>query len=391
MSLPPFASFGTDAIHFGQAPDSVTGAVIIPLSLSTTFAQASPGAHTGYEYARTGNPTRNAYEECVAKLENGKHGLAFASGLAATATILHLLKSGDEVVCGDDMYGGTNRYFNRIAAPHANISFKLVDMRNVEEVGAALSETTKLVWIETPTNPMLKIVDLAAVVPVIRAKAPNAIIVVDNTFLTPFFQRPLDFGVDLVLHSISKYINGHSDVIGGLVITKSDELNQRLRFLQNGMGAIQAPFDSYLALRGVKTLHLRMVQHARSAQVIAEFLEGHAKVQEVIYPGLASHPQHEIAKRQTTGFGGMITFHIKGGLPQARTFLERLKYFALAESLGGVESLAEHPAIMTHASVPAELRAKLGISDTLIRLSVGIEETEDLLHDVQQALDAVEL
>jgi len=248
------------------------------------------------------------------------------------------------------MYGGTNRYFHRVAAPHSNISFKLVDMLNHAEIEAALSENTKLVWIETPTNPMLKIVDLAAVVPLVRAKSPNALIVADNTFLSPFFQRPLDFGVDLVLHSVSKYINGHSDVIGGIVVTNSDELNQRLRFLQNGMGAIQSPFDSYLALRGVKTLHLRMAQHARSAQVIAEFLEGHAKVEKVIYPGLPSHPQHEVAKSQSTGFGGMITFHIKGGLPQARTFLERLKFFALAESLGGVESLAEHPFVLLPSS-----------------------------------------
>eukprot|EP01095_Lingulamoeba_sp_RSL-Kostka_P005065 TRINITY_DN16428_c0_g1_i1.p1 TRINITY_DN16428_c0_g1~~TRINITY_DN16428_c0_g1_i1.p1 ORF type:complete len:417 (-),score=174.38 TRINITY_DN16428_c0_g1_i1:215-1384(-) len=389
MSQPSYKNFGTDCIHAGQEPDPVTGAVMTPISLSTTFVQKSPGQHTGYEYARTGNPTRNAYEACVAKCENGKHGLAFASGLAATATLLHLLKSGDEIIAMDDMYGGTNRYFHKVAQPFANLKFNLVDLTNLEAFESAMNENIKMVWIETPTNPTLKISDIQALSDIAHAVNSEVIVVVDNTFLSPYFQRPLDFGADIVLHSVSKYINGHSDVIGGIVITNSDEINEKLRFLQNGMGAIQGVFSSFLAMRGLKTLHVRMKQHAINAQAVAEFLESHEKVERVIYPGLPSHPQYELAQKQQTGFGGMVTFFIKGGLDESRTFLENLKVFSLAESLGGVESLAEHPAIMTHASVPPELRKKLGISDTLIRLSVGIEETEDILEDISNALDQV--
>jgi len=389
MSQPSYKHFGTDCIHAGQEPDPVTGAVMTPISLSTTFVQKSPGQHTGYEYARTGNPTRNAYEACVAKCENGKHGLAFASGLAATATLLHLLKSGDEIIAMDDMYGGTNRYFHKVAQPFANLKFNLVDLTDAEAFENAMNENIKMVWIETPTNPTLKISDIQVLSDIAHGINSDVIVVVDNTFLSPYFQRPLDFGADIVLHSVSKYINGHSDVIGGIVVTNSDEINEKLRFLQNGMGAIQGVFSSFLAMRGLKTLHVRMKQHAINAQAVAEFLESHEKVERVIYPGLPSHPQYELAQKQQTGFGGMVTFFIKGGLDESRTFLENLKVFALAESLGGVESLAEHPAIMTHASVPPELRKKLGISDTLIRLSVGIEETEDILEDIANALDQV--
>jgi len=386
-----FEHFATDAIHAGQEPDKVTGAVMIPISLATTFVQSSPGLHTGYEYARTGNPTRNAYEACVAKLENGKYAVAFASGLAATSNILHLLNSGDEIVGSDDMYGGTNRYFHKIAQPFANLKFKLADLTNLEEVENAITENTKILWIETPTNPTLKIIDIKAVSEIAHNKNKDILVVVDNTFLSPYFQRPLDLGADIVLHSVSKYINGHSDVIGGIVITNLEDVNTKLKFLQNGMGAIASAFDSFLVLRGLKTLHIRMERHGQNAIKVAEFLENHDKIEKVFYPGLESHPQHELAKKQQTGFGGMVTFFLKGGLPQARTFLESLKLIHLAESLGGVESLIEHPAIMTHASVPTEQRQALGINDSLVRLSVGIEDVDDLINDLGSALDAVVL
>jgi cystathionine gamma-lyase len=378
--------FATKAIHAGQRADQTSGAVIIPISLSTTFQQTSPGVHTGFEYARTGNPTRNAFEDCVAALENGTWGLAFSSGLGATASITAMFQQGDEIICMDDVYGGTYRYFTKISS-HQGMSYKFVDLTNPSNLEAAISEKTKMVWLETPTNPTLKISDIRAIAEVTRSR--GVLLAVDNTFMSPYFQRPLDLGADLVVHSVTKYLNGHSDVVMGVVCGKDPELQKRLKFIQNGMGAIPSPFDSWLALRGLKTLPLRMQQHAKSAQAVAEFLEGHPKVEKITYPGLPSHPQHHLAKTQQHGFGGMITFWLKGGEAESRRFLENVKIFALAESLGGVESLIEHPAIMTHASVPSEERKKLGISDNMVRLSVGIETLDDLIRDIQNALEFV--
>jgi len=390
MSHPEaYHGFATKAIHFGQPPDPTTGAVMVPISLSSTFQQKSPGEHQGFEYARTSNPTRLAFERCVAALEGGKYGLAFGSGLAATATLLHLLKPGDHVVCIDDVYGGTNRYFNRICAPHSGITFSMCDVNQPAALQAALTPATRLLWLETPTNPTLKLADIRAVCA--AAHAHNVLVCVDNTFASPYCQQPLVLGADLVLHSVTKYLNGHSDVVMGVVVCSDEQLYQRLKFLQNGIGAIPSPFDSYLALRGLKTLHIRMREHERNALVVASFLETHAKVERVLYPGLPSHPQHELAKRQMKSFGGMITFYLRGTLVHARQFLETLRVFALAESLGGVESLVDHPVIMTHASVPADQRAKLGISDNLCRLSVGIEDVDDLVADLKYAFDHVKL
>jgi len=388
--LPHWKGFGTDCIHAGQAPDSQTGAVIPPLSLTSTFAQESPGKpKQGYEYARTNNPTRKAYEECVAACEGGKFGIAFASGSAATTTLMAMFKPGDHVITVDDVYGGTNRFFKRVSTPAQGIKYSFVDMTKDGELEAAFTPETKLVWIETPTNPTLKIIDIAKTAKI--AHAHNCLLIVDNTFLSPYFQRPLSLGADIVVHSVSKYINGHTDVIGGIVVVNNPELNAKLRFLQNGMGAIPSPFDCYQVMRGLKTLHVRMREHEKNAMAVAKFLEKHPKIEKVIYPGLPSHPGHEIAKRQQTGFGGMITILLKGGLEQSRVFLENLKIFALAESLGGVDSLAEHPAIMTHASVAPEERAKLGILDNLCRLSVGLEDAEDIIADLSTALDAIKV
>lgn len=381
--------FATTAIHAGQPSDPTTGAVMVPISLATTFHQVSPGVNKGYEYSRTGNPTRAAYEECIAQLEGGKYGLAFASGSATTATVISMLNSGDHVITIDDVYGGTNRYFNKVSSVHSNLTYSFVDMTKPGEIEKAFTDKTKIVWIETPTNPTLKIVDIENAAKIAHAK--GAIVVVDNTFMTPYFQRPLNFGADIVVHSITKYINGHSDVVGGVAVTNNEQIYTKLKFLQNSIGAIPSPFDSFMVLRGIKTLHLRMREHEKNAILVANFLEKHEKIDRVAYPGLKSHPQHEIAKKQQSGFGGMITFWLKGGLDQSRQFLENLKLFACAESLGGVESLAEHPVIMTHASVPAEQRAKLGISDSLCRLSVGIEDSEDILNDLKRALDCVKL
>mmetsp|Transcript_11810 Transcript_11810/g.20112 ORF Transcript_11810/g.20112 Transcript_11810/m.20112 type:complete len:398 (+) Transcript_11810:94-1287(+) len=378
--------FGTRAIHAGQPPNKETGAVIIPISLSTTFAQESPGVHKGYDYSRSGNPTREAFEECLASLEHAQYGLAFASGLACTTTITHMLKAGDNVICIDDVYGGTSRYFRRIAAPF-DLKFSFVDFHKPGALEATFTPTTKLVWIETPTNPTLKLVDIAAVAQIVHRH--NAILVVDNTFMSPYSQNPLDLGADIVMHSVTKYINGHSDVVMGALATNSKELFDRLKFLQNGIGAIPSPFDCFLALRGVKTLHVRMREHERNALVVAQFLEKHPKVERVLYPGLPSHPQHDLALKQMRCFGGMITFFIRGGFNEAKKFLEGCKIIALAESLGGVESLIEHPASMTHLSIPAEVRATLGISDTLIRLSVGIEDVSDLVTELKACLDSV--
>jgi len=376
---------GTLAIHAGQSPDPSTGAVMPPIYATSTYAQTSPGVHQGFEYSRTHNPTRFAYERCVAELEGGSRGFAFASGMAATATILELLDSGDHVVAMDDLYGGSFRLFERVRRRSAGLDFSFVDMTDPALFEAALTPKTKLVWIETPTNPLLKIVDIAAISQI--AQRRGALVVVDNTFASPMLQRPLRLGADIVMHSATKYLNGHSDMVGGMVVVGDDaDLAERMAFLQNSAGAVQGPFDSFLALRGLKTLHLRMRAHCENAQAIAGFLQGHDAVKDVIYPGLASHPQHELAKRQMDGFGGMVSFRLKGGFEAAKRFCERTRLFTLAESLGGVESLVNHPAVMTHASVPVETRARLGIGDDLVRLSVGVETVDDLRADVDAAL-----
>ena len=376
--------FATRAIHAGQEPDPTTGAIMPPIYATSTYVQESPGVHKGYEYSRTQNPTRMAYERCIADLESGEHGFAFASGMAATATILELVDSGSHIVAMDDLYGGTRRLFSNVRERSSGLKFDYVDLSDMAAAAAAIGDDTAMVWIESPTNPLLKLVDLKAIVAL--AKKSRAIVVVDNTFATPYLQRPLELGADIVMHSATKFINGHSDMVGGIVATSSDKLAKRLEYLQNSIGAVSGPFDSFLALRGVKTLDVRMERHCRSAMQIAKWLEAHDSVESVLYPGLESHPQHELAREQMPGFGGIVTFFIKGGLEDARRFLERCRVFSLAESLGGVESLVDHPAIMTHASVPSSERAKLGISDTLIRLSVGIEDVEDLKADLDQAL-----
>jgi cystathionine gamma-lyase len=378
--------FGTLAIHAGQTPDPATGAIMTPIFATSTYVQESPGVHKGFEYSRSQNPTRFAYERCVAALEAGTRAFAFASGLAATATILELLDSGDHVITGDDQYGGTFRLFERVRRRSAGLSFTFVDMRDCDAVRAAVTPRTRLIWVETPSNPMLKLADLERIAAI--GRSAGAITVADNTFATPYAQRPIELGFDLVMHSATKYLNGHSDIIGGIAVVGSNsDLAERLAFLQNAVGGVAAPFDSFLALRGLKTLHLRMQRHCDNALEIARWLDRHSRVEQVIYPGLPSHPQHELAKRQMRGlYGGMIAAVLKGDLGSARRFLERCEVFALAESLGGVESLIEHPAIMTHASVPAEQRAALGISDTLVRLSVGVEEIEDLIDDLDSAL-----
>lgn len=380
------AYFATRCIHAGQAPDPTTGAIMPPVSLSSTYVQSSPGVHSGYEYSRSHNPTRYAYERCVADLEGGAKGFAFASGLAATATLLDTLEPGAHVIASDDLYGGSYRLFARVRAASAGLTFSFVDMREPRNIEAAVTPQTRLIWVETPTNPMLKLADLSAIGAI--AKKHGIPAWADNTFATPWLQRPLEHGFAGVMHSGTKYISGHSDVVNGLLITGADEaLTERITFLQNAIGSVLGPFDSYLALRGVKTLALRMQRHCENAMVLAEWLEAHPKVARVHYPGLPSHPQHALATQQMTrGFGGMISIELKGDLEDARHFLERTQLFALAESLGGVESLIEHPAIMTHASVPPAQRAALGISDTLCRLSVGVEDVEDLRRDLADAL-----
>ena len=375
----------TRAIHAGQEPDPSTGAIMPPIYQTSTYVQESPGKHKGYEYSRSQNPTRMAYERCIADLESGQRGFAFASGLAGIATVLDLLDSGDHVIASDDLYGGTYRLLHKVRQRSAGLKFTLVDMGNIDAIEAAIRPETKLIWIETPSNPMLKLIDIEAVAAL--AKRHGIISAADNTFASPIVQRPIEQGFDLVMHSATKYLNGHSDMVGGVVVVgDNQDVADRLGFLQNAVGAIAGPFDSFLALRGLKTLPLRMRQHCASASVLAQWLEAHPKVERVIYPGLESHPQHALAKRQMNGFGGMITLTLKGDITDARRFLERTHLFALAESLGGVESLIEHPAIMTHASIPAPQRAALGISDTLCRLSVGIEDIEDLKADLKHAL-----
>ena len=376
--------FATRAIHAGQAPDPATGAIMTPIYQTSTFVQSSPGEFVeDYDYSRGANPTRTALQKNIASLENAKHGLAFSSGVAATGAVIHLLKAGDHIILCDDVYGGTNRLFNRIFGQFG-IEISMVDLTNEAEYRAAFKPTTKLVWIETPTNPTLKIVDIEMAASV--AREHDAICAVDNTFATPYLQNPLDLGAHIVCHSTTKYINGHSDAIGGFLAANDDDIHDRLKFIQLSEGAVPGILECFLVLRSTKTLALRMQRHCQNAQAIVEHLIKHPAVDRVVYPGLESHPQHAIAKKQMRDFGGMITIFLKGGLDAARTMLERVELFALAESLGGAESLIEHPAIMTHASVPADHRAKLGIDDSLVRLSVGIEDVDDLIADLDRAL-----
>lgn len=385
------AHLATRVIHAGQHPDPSTGAIMPPIYATSTFVQQSPGVHKGLDYGRSHNPTRWALERCVADLEGGAQAFAFASGLAAISTVLELLDAGSHIVAGDDMYGGTFRLFERVRRRSAGHEFTYADLTNPENLLAALRPETKMVWVETPTNPMLKLADLAAIAKICRAR--GIMTVADNTFASPIVQRPLELGFDIVVHSATKYLNGHSDVIGGIAIVGGAERQsawrEQLAFLQNSVGAIAGPFDSFLALRGVKTLAIRMERHCKSALELARWLEREPKVKKVFYPGLESHPQHTLAKSQMDGFGGIISIDLDTDLPGARRFLERCEVFALAESLGGVESLIEHPALMTHASIPAAQRAALGIGDGLIRLSVGIEDIEDLRQDLRNALDAI--
>ena len=381
----PELGLGTLAVHAGQAPDPSTGAVMTPIYATSTYVQSSPGVHQGFEYSRSHNPTRFAYERCVAALEGGTRGFAFASGSAATSAILEMLDSGAHVIAMDDVYGGTYRLFERVRRRSAALDFSWIDLTDMGAFEAAIRPETKLVWIETPTNPLLKLVDISLIGAIARKR--GLIVVVDNTFCSPILQRPLEHGAHLVMHSATKYLNGHSDMVGGMVVVGDDAgIAEQMAFLQNATGGVQGPFDSFLALRGLKTLHLRMKAHCENAQALAEWLENHPAIEKIIYPGLKSHPQHELAERQMDGFGGMISIYIKGGLDHATRFCERTELFALAESLGGVESLVNHPAIMTHASVPAARRAQLGITDNLVRLSVGVEALDDLRADIGDAL-----
>lgn len=377
--------FSTRAIHAGQPPDPATGAVITPIYATSTYVQSSPGVHKGLDYARTHNPTRWAYERCVADLESGHAACAFASGMAAIATVLDLLDSGSHVVALDDLYGGTRRLFERVRRRSAGLDFTYTSLRSRAQLEAALRPHTRMIWIESPSNPLLKLVDLEMVAEVARERGILAC--ADNTFATPWSQRPLENGFSIVVHSATKYLNGHSDMVGGIAIARDPELCERLAFLQNAVGSIPGPFDCFLATRGLKTLGVRMRQHNDNALAVAQWLETHPKVAKVYYPGLPSHDQHGLARRQMRGGGGMVSVLLGGGLEAARRFLERCEIFSLAESLGGVESLIEHPAIMTHASVPPEVRAELGVSDSLVRLSVGIEEVDDLIADLDHALD----
>ena len=378
--------FDTRAIHAGQKNDPVTGAVMTPIYATSTYAQESPGVHKGYEYSRTSNPTRKALEDCIASLENGDQGFAFASGMAATSTILELLDAGDHVIASDDLYGGTYRLMEDVRKRTSSLDFSFVDFSKTSNILGAIKPNTKMLWLETPSNPLLKITDLEEISSVIEQK--NIIKVCDNTFSSPRIQQPLDFGFDIVMHSATKYIGGHSDVVAGLAVTSKErnDISERLAYLINASGGMTGPFDSFMLLRSLKTLSIRMEKHSENAQLVAEFLENHPLVSKTIYPGLQSHPEHNIAKKQMKLFGGMVTFVVSGGLSQAKNVLENLKIFTLAESLGGAESLAEHPAIMTHASIPKQKREALGIDDGLIRLSVGIETAEDLINDLKSAL-----
>jgi cystathionine gamma-lyase len=384
MKIDDAAGFGTKAIHAGQSPDPATGAICTPIYQTSTYVQKSPGVIVGeYDYSRAANPTRTALEANLAALEGGQHGLVYSSGVAATGAVLHLLKAGDHVVLCDDVYGGTNRIFHRVFQ-QLGIEISLVDMTDHDATRAAMRENTKLVWVETPTNPTLKVIDIAVVAEI--AKQAGAMLAVDNTFASPYLQNPLKLGADIVCHSLTKYLGGHSDGIGGALIVNDDAIHKGLKFIQLSEGAVPGIQECFLFLRSTKTLHVRMDRHCENAARVARWLEAHKKVEKVIYPGLESHPQHAIAKKQMRGFGGMVTIYLKGGLEESRKMLETVRIFALAESLGGVESLIEHPAIMTHASVPADQRKKLGIADNLIRLSVGIEDVDDLIADLERAI-----
>jgi cystathionine gamma-lyase len=377
-------AFATRTIHAGQHHDPSTGAVMVPIYATSTYAQESPGVHKGYEYSRSQNPTRMAFERCIADLESGSDGMAFASGLSAIATILELLDTGAHIIASDDLYGGSFRLFDKVRRRSAGLQFSFVDLADLKAIDAAIRPETKMIWVETPTNPLLRLADLEAIATL--AKKRRLLTVADNTFASPYVQRPLEQGIDIVMHSTTKYLNGHSDIVGGVAVTNNADLAARLRFLHNAVGGIAGPFDSFLALRGLKTLALRMERHCGNALKIARWLEAHPKIARVLYPGLESHPQHALARRQMSGFGGIVTATLKGNLTATRRFLERTRLFTLAESLGGVESLIEHPAIMTHASIPEDQRAILGISDSLVRLSVGIEDADDLIADLDQAL-----
>jgi cystathionine gamma-lyase len=383
--------FSTRAIHAGQEPDPSTGAIMTPIYQTSTYVQQSPGVHKGFDYSRSINPTRLAYERCVADLESGVRGFAFASGLAGMATVLELLEAGSHIISSDDLYGGTFRLFERVRKSSANLAFTFADLTDLSRLKAALRPNTRMVWVETPSNPLLKLIDLEGIATFAREN--KLLSVSDNTFASPWIHRPLELGFDIVVHSATKYLNGHSDIVGGVVVVGDrpdlKPTADRLGFLQNAVGAIAGPFDSFLAMRGLKTLALRMERHCANALDLARWLEQHPKARKVIYPGLASHPQHELAKRQMRAFGGMITLYLASNLAGARRFLEKTKLFSLAESLGGVESLIEHPALMTHGSIPPDQRAALGIDDTLIRLSVGVEDLEDLREDLDGALAAV--
>jgi cystathionine gamma-lyase len=376
-------AFATRVIHAGQEHDPTTGAVMQPIYQTSTYAQESPGVHKGFVYARGNNPTRFAYERCIADLENGARGFAFASGMAAISTMLELFPAGSHIIAMDDVYGGTYRLFERVRRDSAGLNFTYVDLTDPKKLEAAITPETKLVWLETPTNPLLKIVDIEAIAKI--AKKHGLTVGCDNTFASPYCQRPLDLGAEIVMHSATKYLGGHSDVIGGVLVVNDKELGDRIAFLQNSVGGIQGPFDSFLALRGLKTLALRLERSCANAMALAEWLEAHPAVERVTYPGLKSHPGHEVAKRQMDAFGGMATVFLKGGLDAAKTFLERVELFTLAESLGGVESLIEHPGIMTHASIPPERRKEMGLDDSMVRLSIGVEDVEDLKRDLDNA------
>ena len=383
MSAEGTPGFATRAIHAGQEPDPATGAVVVPIYQTSTFAQDALGKHRGYEYSRTGNPTRAALEQCIAALEGGVHGLAFASGMAAEATVMQLLKPGDHTLAVDDLYGGSYRLFRRVLEP-MGLTFSFVDGSDLTAVEKAMTDRTRMVWIESPTNPLLKLVDINAVSKLAHSR--QALLVADNTFMSPYFQRPLSLGADIVVHSATKYLGGHSDVIGGTLVVNRDDLFERLAFLQNAVGGVPGPMDAWLVLRGLKTLAIRMREHDRNARLVAAFLSEHPKVARVFYPGSPKNPQRELAQRQMSGFGGMISFEVKGGLEPARRVVERTQLFTLAESLGGVESLIELPAVMTHASIPAETRRAHGVADGLVRISVGIEDVADLISDLDRAL-----
>jgi cystathionine beta-lyase len=379
--------FNTKTIHGGQASDPSTGAVMTPVYQTSTYAQSSPGQHKGYEYSRAANPTRTALENAFASIENGTHGFAFSSGLSAIDCVLRTLNPGDEVIAGDDLYGGTYRMFTKMFQK-VGLKFSYVDMNEASNVASAISENTKLIWIETPTNPLMKIADIEEITKAVKAVNSDILVAVDNTFATPYLQRPLDLGADIVMHSATKYLGGHSDLVMGALMVKDAKLAKELHFIQFAAGAVAGPMDSFLALRGIKTLHIRMERHCENGKVIAAFLVHHPRVKEVYYPGLESHPNHEVAKKQMDDFGGMVSFKLKDESQQAAfAFLENTKVFTLAESLGGVESLVNHPNTMTHASIPEPERLKIGITDSLIRLSVGIEDINDLLEDIKQALD----